>query len=65
MEAMLGNPGTIREQTRLAVALMGAHIEKGELGVKTGQGFYRYPDPDYKKPDFLGVGKTIQFGRYI
>lgn len=29
-------------------------LERGELGVKTGKGFYRYPDPEYKKPDFLG-----------
>jgi 3-hydroxyacyl-CoA dehydrogenase len=65
MEAMLGNTGTIREQTRLAIAVMDSLIEKGELGVKTGKGFYRYPDPDYKKPDFLGVDKKIQFGRYI
>jgi enoyl-CoA hydratase/3-hydroxyacyl-CoA dehydrogenase len=65
MEAMLGNPGTVRAQTDLAVALMDSHIERGELGVKTGQGFYRYPDPEYKKPEFLGVDKIIQFGRHI
>lgn len=28
-------------------------IEKGELGVKTGQGFYSYPDPEYLRDDFL------------
>ena len=28
-------------------------IERGELGVKTGQGFYQYPDPEYLNPDFL------------
>jgi 3-hydroxybutyryl-CoA dehydrogenase len=28
-------------------------IEKGELGVKTGRGFYVYPDPAYESPDFL------------
>ena len=28
-------------------------IEKGELGVKTGKGFYSYPDPDYLRDDFL------------
>lgn len=29
------------------------HIEKGELGVKTGKGFYSYPDPEYLRADFL------------
>ncbi|OHB79063.1 MAG: hypothetical protein A2V98_01995 [Planctomycetes bacterium RBG_16_64_12] len=28
-------------------------IEKGELGVKTGKGFYTYPNPSYQSPDFL------------
>ena len=28
-------------------------IERGELGVKSGKGFYAYPDPEYLNPDFL------------
>lgn len=28
-------------------------LERNELGAKTGKGFYLYPDPEYKKPDFL------------
>jgi 3-hydroxybutyryl-CoA dehydrogenase len=28
-------------------------VEKKELGVKTGKGFYRYPDPEYRRSDFL------------
>ena len=28
-------------------------INKGELGVKTGKGFYTYPDPEYRKPGWL------------
>jgi len=28
-------------------------IEKGELGVKTGRGFYTYPDPAYQDPSWL------------
>ena len=28
-------------------------IERNELGVKTGKGFYTYPDPEYTKPEFV------------
>jgi 3-hydroxybutyryl-CoA dehydrogenase len=30
------------------------YIDKGWLGVKSGRGFYTYPDPAYLRPDFLG-----------
>ncbi len=29
-------------------------INRGELGVKTGKGFYTYPNPEYLSPGFLG-----------
>lgn len=28
-------------------------IDRRELGMKSGQGFYSYPDPEYARPDFL------------
>ena len=28
-------------------------IDKGDLGVKSGEGFYTYPNPDFLNPDFL------------
>jgi len=28
-------------------------VDRKELGVKTGKGFYTYPDPEYSKPDFI------------
>jgi len=32
-------------------------IRKGELGVKTGKGFYTYPDPEFLNPNFLNSSK--------
>jgi 3-hydroxybutyryl-CoA dehydrogenase len=29
-------------------------INRGELGVKSGKGFYTYPDPEFLRPDFVG-----------
>jgi 3-hydroxybutyryl-CoA dehydrogenase len=65
MEAMMGNPGTVLEATELAVSLLNPLIEKGDLGVKAGRGFYSYPDPEYKQSDFLGVDKINLFGRAV
>jgi 3-hydroxybutyryl-CoA dehydrogenase len=31
-------------------------IARGELGMKTGKGFYTYPDPAWRKPGFLKGG---------
>jgi 3-hydroxyacyl-CoA dehydrogenase len=53
IEAIMGNPGTVAETTKIATDFLDSYIQKGELGVKTGKGFYSYPDPDYQKPDFL------------
>ena len=30
-----------------------AIVDKEWLGVKTGRGFYTYPDPAFARPDFL------------
>jgi 3-hydroxyacyl-CoA dehydrogenase len=32
-------------------------VKKGELGVKSGKGFYVYPNPEFLKPDFLNPKK--------
>ncbi len=33
------------------------YIERGRLGVKSGRGFYAYPDPAYAQPGFLTGGE--------
>jgi 3-hydroxybutyryl-CoA dehydrogenase len=37
------------------IAFLEPHIHRGELGVKTGKGFYTYPNPAFSKPEFLDV----------
>jgi len=35
------------------MAVVQAHTAKGELGMKTGKGFYTWPDVEFRKPEFL------------
>lgn len=35
------------------LALLQPYIDEGRLGMKAGEGFYRYPEPAYQAPDFL------------
>ena len=32
------------------------YVKRGDLGVKTGNGFYTYPDAPWMKPEFLSRG---------
>jgi 3-hydroxybutyryl-CoA dehydrogenase len=45
-----GDPGA----QQFADMLKREYIDKGWLGVKSGRGFYTYPDPLFKRPEFLG-----------
>ncbi|MEI2405081.1 3-hydroxyacyl-CoA dehydrogenase [Niallia taxi] len=45
-----GNP----EFKKLAELLKTEYIDKGKLGAATGEGFYKYPNPRFMDPDFLG-----------
>jgi len=47
---MSGDPGA----QQFADQFKRDYIDKGWLGVKSGRGFYTYPDPEYLRPEFLG-----------
>jgi len=38
---------------RAIADLLKGYVDKGWLGVKSGRGFYTYPDPEYRRPGFL------------
>jgi enoyl-CoA hydratase/3-hydroxyacyl-CoA dehydrogenase len=40
------------------LAMLQAHIDKGQLGASAGAGFYSYPQPAYQKAGFLEQGPT-------
>jgi 3-hydroxybutyryl-CoA dehydrogenase len=39
--------------TKKIVDFLRPYLERGELGMKTGKGFYTYPDAPWMKPEFL------------
>ena len=45
-------------QTRANANFVRAYLDRGRLGVKSGSGFYQYPNPAYEAPGLLewGVG---------
>ncbi len=46
----------LKEPQQIANAeFMKPYVDKGDLGVKTGRGFYVYPDPEYAGPGFIDI----------
>ena len=41
------------DRADLPLPILTDKVERGDLGVKTGKGFYSYPDPAWQAPDFL------------
>lgn len=39
------------------IAMLRERVEKGDLGMKTGKGFYTYPDPEFSQPEFMVGGE--------
>ncbi len=41
------------EAMKRAEAIKTNFIDKGKMGISSGEGFYKYPNPEYQSPDFL------------
>lgn len=39
--------------SRAFAALLKTYVDQGKLGAKSGEGFYTYPNPSFKNPNFL------------
>ncbi len=46
------------EQLQANAAFLKAYVDRGDLGVKSGRGFYSYPDPAYAQPGFIRTPET-------
>ena len=42
-----------KERALKAVAFLKPFIDRGDLGMKTGRGFYTYPNALWQQPEFL------------
>ncbi|MBV9415471.1 MAG: hypothetical protein JO363_10885 [Solirubrobacterales bacterium] len=40
-------------QLRANAGFLNAYVDRGDVGVKSGRGFYTYPDPTYAQPGFI------------
>jgi 3-hydroxybutyryl-CoA dehydrogenase len=46
------------EQLQANATFLKAYVDRGDVGVKSGRGFYTYPDPAYAQPGFIPTPET-------
>jgi 3-hydroxybutyryl-CoA dehydrogenase len=46
------------EQLQANASFLKAYVDRGDLGVKSGRGFYTYPGPAYAQPGFIHTPET-------
>ena len=51
------NDSPLATEGSAVIDMLRAHVDKGELGAKSGKGFYTYPDPEFSRPEFLEAGE--------
>jgi enoyl-CoA hydratase/3-hydroxyacyl-CoA dehydrogenase len=56
-------PG-LAELRGMAIAFLAPYVERGELGMKSGKGFYAYPDPAYQQDGFLEAARDVSIPHY-
>ena len=44
----------ILRQFRRNADFVKRYVDRGQLGTKSGQGFYSYPNPAFAQPGFIG-----------
>ncbi len=59
MEQIIGDSAIDAEMVEIINYFLGEYIDRGDLGVKTGKGFYTYPDPVYQTPDFFNASLCL------
>lgn len=50
-----GNENQDKKMLKNAEYIKQRFLDEGKLGLQTGEGYYKYPDPSYQAPDFLDV----------
>lgn len=48
-----------------AIQFLSSYTENGKLGMKSGEGFYQYPQPAYQNPDFLHPASPVSASEVV
>lgn len=53
VERLWGERNCNKDMLERAEFIHKNYIEQGKMGISTGEGFYKYPNPKYREPDFM------------